>query len=123
VRLSIYHNPDAAIRLPRTFAGSHDDQWDEAEIDDGSLGYWRVALGRESWEWVAARSIATSHWLTRVRSRPGRQSRGQPALDHDAAIRDVVTHPRSRGHKRESELALRRHALRGRIMGIGAFAA
>ena len=44
VRLSIYHNPDAAIRLPPTFAGVHDEQWDEVELDEGSLGYGPIAL-------------------------------------------------------------------------------
>ena len=52
VRLSIYHNPDAAIGLPPTFAGVHDEQWDEVELDEGSLGYGPIAFGRDSWEWL-----------------------------------------------------------------------
>lgn len=52
VRLSIYHNPDAAIRLPPTFAGVHDVQWDDLELDDGSLNYGPIAFGQDSWEWL-----------------------------------------------------------------------
>lgn len=51
VRLRIYLNPNAAIPLPRTFAGVHDEQWDELPSDDG-LAYAQVALGRDSWEWL-----------------------------------------------------------------------
>jgi hypothetical protein len=52
IRLSIYLNPNAAIPLPRAFAGVHDDQWDELESNDG-LAYGQVALGRDTWEWLA----------------------------------------------------------------------
>ena len=51
VRLGIYRNPDAAIPLPRTFAGVHDEQWDEISYPDGRVVYCQVALGRDSQEW------------------------------------------------------------------------
>jgi hypothetical protein len=51
VRLSIYRNPNAAIPLPLTFAGVHDEQWDELPIADGSVVYCQVALGRDAREW------------------------------------------------------------------------
>jgi hypothetical protein len=51
VRLSIYRNPNAAIPLPLTFAGVHDEQWDELSIADGRVVYGQVALGRDAREW------------------------------------------------------------------------
>lgn len=50
-RLSIYHNPNASISLPWTFAGGHDEQWGEVTDRDGNVGYGPAALGRECWEW------------------------------------------------------------------------
>jgi len=51
VRLSVYSNPNAAIPLPRTFAGVHDEQWDEVTYPDGRVVYCQVALGRDAQEW------------------------------------------------------------------------
>lgn len=51
VRLGIYHNPNAAIPLSRTFGGAHDEQWDEMSYADGRVVYCEVALGRAAQEW------------------------------------------------------------------------
>lgn len=51
VRLAVYHNPNASIPLPRTFAGVHDEQWDEIPDLDGRVVYCQVALGRDAQEW------------------------------------------------------------------------